>query len=177
MKGVLPISVHEHKKEAPDHVRCMVLTVSDTRTSETDKSGQTMKALLKEAGHEITSHIIAADDYTAIQGCIRKADHASNVDALLINGGTGITFRDTTYEAVTHMLDKELPGFGEIFRYLSYEKDIGSAAILSRATAGVRGSTAIFSTPGSTGAVKLAMRELIIPEIGHIVREIRKDKK
>lgn len=171
------MSVHEHKQEAPKSVTCMVLTVSDTRTKETDKSGQLMKKMLEDAGFQVAFHEIVKDDYSAIQDRIRRADQNEKIEALLINGGTGITFRDTTYEAVSGMLDKELPGFGELFRYLSYDKDIGSAAILSRAVAGVRGKTAIFSTPGSSGAVKLAMNELIIPELSHVMREIYKDYK
>ncbi|MBU9724001.1 MULTISPECIES: MogA/MoaB family molybdenum cofactor biosynthesis protein [Bacillaceae] len=170
------MSVQEHKQEAPTTVNCMVLTVSDTRNLETDKSGQLMKSLLLEAGYTVIDHRIVKDDFSAIQHIIREADANKRIEALLINGGTGITFRDTTYEAVSQMLDKEIPGFGEIFRYLSFTKDIGSAAMLSRAVAGVRGTTAIFSTPGSSGAVKLAMNELIVPELAHVMREIYKDK-
>lgn len=171
------MSVEEHKSQAPDSVTCRILTVSDTRTMETDKSGKLMKEFLENAGHKIAGHEIVKDSYTDIQDKIREASEDKETEALLINGGTGITFRDTTYEAVLPMLDKELPGFGELFRYLSYEKDIGSAAILSRAVAGVRGSTAVFSTPGSSGAVKLAMKELIVPELAHVMREIFKDQK
>ncbi|UCZ54727.1 molybdenum cofactor biosynthesis protein MoaB [Bacillus shivajii] len=169
------MSVHEHKSEAPKSVACNVLTVSDTRTKETDKSGLLMKQFLEDGGHQVVNHTIVKDDYIAIQEKIREADLDENVQAILINGGTGITFRDTTFEATSAMLDKELPGFGELFRYLSYEKDIGSAAMLTRAIAGVRGTTAVFSTPGSSGAVKLAMKELIIPELAHVIREIYKD--
>lgn len=169
------MSVYEHKQEAPEKVTCMILTVSDSRTKETDKSGKLMIEKLEEAGHNIFRHEIVKDDFSGIQKWIRFADQHEQIEALLINGGTGVTFRDTTFEAVSEMLDKELPGFGELFRYLSFEKDIGPAAMLSRATAGVRGQTAIFSTPGSSGAVKLAMDELIIPEITHLMREIYKD--
>ncbi len=97
------------------------------------------------------------------------------MEVILLNGGTGIAKRDTTYETVAALLEKEMPGFGEIFRYLSYVEDIGSAAILSRAVAGTAGGKAIFSTPGSSGAVKLAMTKIIIPELGHVVRELKKD--
>lgn len=171
------MSVEEHKQEAPKIVSCMVLTVSDTRTLDTDKSGHIMKEMLEKAGYSVNNHEIVKDSLTDIQQWIRFADQNENIEALLINGGTGITFRDTTYEAVSTMLDKELPGFGELFRYLSYEKDIGAAAMLSRAIAGVRGYTAIFSTPGSSAAVTLAMKELIVPELTHVMREIYKDKK
>lgn len=169
------MAVHEHKANAPQSVTCMILTVSDTRTKETDKSGFVMKQYLEDAGHIVHDHVIVKDDYMSIQQKIREADHQPRVDALLINGGTGLTFRDTTYEAVSTMLDKEISGFGELFRYLSYDKDIGSAAMLSRAVAGVRGKTAIFSTPGSSGAVKLAMKELIVPELSHLMREIHRN--
>ncbi|WP_026689438.1 MogA/MoaB family molybdenum cofactor biosynthesis protein [Alteribacter aurantiacus] len=169
------MSVHEHKKEAPSKVHCVVLTVSDTRTLETDKSGHLMVSKLQEAGHDIINHLIVKDDYSAIQKAVMSAEAHRQVDAVLINGGTGLALRDLTYEAIEQLLDKTIPGFGELFRYLSYEKDIGSAAMLSRTIAGIRGKIAIFSTPGSSGAVKLAMDELIIPEITHVVREIKKD--
>jgi len=172
----MKVSVHDHKKEAPKRVHCVILTVSDTRNIKTDKSGAIMIEHINNAGFTVNQHLIVKDDYTEIQRVIREIDHDNSTEALLINGGTGITFRDTTYEAVSMMLDKEIPGFGELFRYLSYEKDIGSAAMLSRAIAGVRGTTAIFSTPGSSGAVNLAMKELIIPELAHVIREINKDR-
>ncbi|OIJ14862.1 molybdenum cofactor biosynthesis protein [Anaerobacillus alkalilacustris] len=169
------MGVEEHRKEAPKSVNCLIITVSDTRTMETDKSGQLMKELLEQGGYKVVDYRIVKDEYTQIQSLIREASEQKEVEAVLLNGGTGITFRDTTYEAVKGMLDKEMPGFGEIFRYLSYAEDIGPAAILSRAIAGVRGATAVFSMPGSSGAVKLAMNKLIIPELAHVMREIYKD--
>lgn len=169
-------SVQQHRKEGPVSVRCMVVTVSDTRTEETDKSGALMKELLEQAGHQIVDYRIVKDDYEAVRELVNSAAQNPVVEALLFNGGTGIALRDTTYEAVKSALDKEMPGFGEIFRYLSFTEDIGTAAILTRATAGVAGSTAVFSTPGSTGAVKLAMTRIIIPELGHVMREIYKDR-
>lgn len=171
------MGVEEHRKEAPKSVNCLIITVSDTRTIETDKSGQLMKELLEQGGYNVVDYRIVKDEYTQIQSLIREASERKEVEAVLLNGGTGITFRDTTYEAVKGMLDKEMPGFGEIFRYLSYAEDIGPAAILSRAIAGVRGATAVFSMPGSSGAVKLAMNKLIIPELAHVMREIYKDLK
>lgn len=170
-------SVQEHRQEAPSSVRCLVITVSDTRTPDTDKSGSLMKQLLEDAGHTIAGYRIVKDEYAPIQQLIRDAAADPAIEAVLLNGGTGIALRDTTYEAVRDVLDKEMPGFGEIFRYLSFAEDIGPAAILSRATAGVVGSTAVFSTPGSTGAVKLAMTRIIVPELGHVMREIYKDRK
>lgn len=171
------MSVEEHRKEAPQTVSCMVITVSDTRTAETDKSGQLMIQLLKANGHQVVDYRIVKDEYESIRNLIAEGASSPLVEAILLNGGTGITDRDTTYEAVDSMLDKKMPGFGEIFRYLSYTEDIGSAAILSRAIAGVCKGTAVFSTPGSSGAVKLAMERIIIPELTHVMREIYKDKK
>lgn len=171
------MGVEEHRKEAPKSVNVMIITVSDTRTEQTDKSGKLMKELLESGPYEVVDYHIVKDEYTQIQSLIREASERPEVEAVLLNGGTGITFRDTTYEAVRDMLDKEMPGFGEIFRYLSYAEDIGPAAILSRAIAGVRGATAIFSMPGSSGAVQLAMNKLIVPELAHVMREIYKDKK
>jgi molybdenum cofactor biosynthesis protein B len=169
------MSVHEHKKEAPTTVSCVIITVSDTRTPETDKSGQLIQRLLLEKGHQIAGYHIVKDEYEHIQALIKSYAVKIEVDAILLNGGTGIALRDTTYEAVKDVLVKEMPGFGEIFRYLSFAEDIGTAAILSRAVAGVYEHTAIFSMPGSSGAVSLAMNRIIIPELGHVIREIRKD--
>lgn len=168
-------SVEQHRAEAPQYVRCMIVTVSDTRTVENDKSGQLMIELLEQAGHQIVDYRIVQDEYELIRSLILEAASREEVDALLLNGGTGIAHRDTTYEAVKSVLVKEMPGFGEIFRMLSFTEDIGAAAILSRATAGVIGQTAVFSTPGSSGAVRLAMTRLIVPELGHVMREVFKD--
>jgi molybdenum cofactor biosynthesis protein B len=170
-------SVEEHRKEAPNTVRCMIITVSDTRTPETDKSGQLMRQLLENAGYVIADYRIVKDEYAQIQTLVREAADRPEVEAVLLNGGTGIALRDTTFEAVRDVLDKEMPGFGEIFRYLSFAEDIGTAAILSRAVAGVYGNTAVFSMPGSSGAVKLAMNKIILPELRHVMREIYKDRK
>lgn len=153
----------------------MVLTISDTRSEETDKSGNLIVNVLEEAGHVVKIKRIVKDDIDVIQTMVAKGCANPEVDAIITNGGTGIAYRDVTIEAVKSMLDKEVPGFGEIFRMLSYQEDIGPAAMLSRAIAGVRQHTAIFSTPGSSGAVKLAMGKLIIPELSHIVNELKKD--
>ncbi|WP_019154841.1 MogA/MoaB family molybdenum cofactor biosynthesis protein [Robertmurraya massiliosenegalensis] len=169
------MSTTEHKKEAPNKVHCKVITVSDTRTKETDKSGQTMISLLEASGHAIVDYVIVKDEAEAIREAVLQGCEASNIDVVLTNGGTGIAKRDVTIETVKAIFEKEITGFGELFRMLSYQEDIGSAAILSRAIAGVVNNKAVFSTPGSTGAVKLAMNRLILPEIGHVVRELRKD--
>jgi molybdenum cofactor biosynthesis protein B len=168
------MSVTEHKKEAPKQVGCMIITVSDTRNEETDKSGQLIRQFLTEAGHPVARYAIVKDEREAITQAIEEGVRDSAVQAILLNGGTGIARRDVTYEVVASLLEKELPGFGEIFRMLSYTEDIGSAAILSRAIAGIYRDRAIFSMPGSSGAVRLAMSKLIIPELGHVMREIYK---
>lgn len=169
------MSVKQHKKEAPKRVHCQVITVSDTRVQETDRSGNMMIHMLEENGHAVCRYRIVTDDYDRIREAIIEGCEDHDIDVILINGGTGIAKRDVTVEVVRNLLDKELNGFGEIFRMLSYLEDIGSAAILSRAIAGVASDTAIFSMPGSSGAVKLAMEKLVIPEISHVVRELRKD--
>ncbi|WP_409302162.1 molybdenum cofactor biosynthesis protein B [Peribacillus sp. SCS-155] len=165
----------EHKKAAPLQVRCKIITVSDSRNKETDKSGKLMHDLLKQQGHVISDYAIVKDDREEIQNEIILGCENPDIDIILTNGGTGIAKRDTTIEAVKAMLDKEIPGFGELFRMLSYQDDIGPAAMLSRAIAGVVKNKAIFSTPGSTAAVRLAMEKLILPEMGHVVREMTKD--
>lgn len=169
------MSTQEHKQAAPSQVRCKVITVSDTRTEETDKSGKLMKEMLEGAGHKIVEYVIVKDEAEAIKAEVLKGCSNPEIDVVLTNGGTGIAKRDVTIETVQSIFDKEISGFGEIFRMLSYTEDIGSAALLSRAAAGVVNDRAVFSTPGSTGAVRLAMEKLIIPEIGHVVRELTKD--
>lgn len=168
------MSVHEHKKEAPKSVRVKVVTVSDTRDESTDKSGQLVKSLLTENGHVIADYCIVKDEAAPITEALLTGCNDENIDVVIFNGGTGVCKRDVTIETIEAHYDKHLVGFGEIFRMLSYTEDIGSAAILSRASAGVVNDTAVFSTPGSSGAVKLAMNKLIIPELGHVIRELRK---
>ncbi|RLL41158.1 MogA/MoaB family molybdenum cofactor biosynthesis protein [Oceanobacillus piezotolerans] len=164
-----------HHRTASFSVSCAIVTVSDTRDEESDKSGQLMKTLLAGSGHPIHHYTIIPDDKQTITETIKSAAHREDIAAILVNGGTGISQRDVTIEAIRPLLDKEIPGFGEIFRYLSYQYDIGTASILSRAIAGVVNNRIVFSTPGSTGAVKLAMEKLILPELGHAVKEITKD--
>ncbi|WP_225999390.1 molybdenum cofactor biosynthesis protein B [Paenibacillus sp. BJ-4] len=167
-------SVEEHRRESPQRVSCMVVTVSDTRTVETDTGGRLLMDLLETSGYEVARYVIVKDDYEGIRQLVSEAATQDGIEAILLTGGTGISPRDTTYEAVSSLLDKELPGFGEIFRYLSFAEDIGSAAILSRAVAGIIGQTAVFSMPGSRGAVRLAMERIIVPELRHVMREIYK---
>ena len=163
------------KLAAPRSVKCKIITVSDTRDKDTDKSGKLMIELLTEAGHEIIDYVIVKDEANPIRDAVIQGCVNDNIDVVLTNGGTGIALRDVTIETVQVLFTKEITGFGELFRFLSYQEDIGSSAILSRAIAGVYLNKAIFSTPGSTGAVRLAMKRLILPEIGHVVRELQKD--
>lgn len=152
-------------------LQCIVITVSDTRTEETDHSGQLIKQLLIDAGHKIAAYGIVKDDPTMVQHQITQLSADTPCDIFIFNGGTGIAPRDTTYDAIAVLLEKTLPGFGEIFRHLSYQ-DIGSRAIASRAVAGVYQNKLIFSLPGSSNAVKLAMTELILPEMVHLVKQL-----
>jgi molybdopterin adenylyltransferase len=169
--------LNDHRQQAKTSVKCAVLTVSDTRTKETDKSGHLMVELLEKHGHSIEQYEVIQDEITLIQEMIKRVCANNNVEAVLINGGTGIARRDVTIEAIQPLFAKEIPGFGELFRMLSYQLDIGSASMLSRAIAGVLNNRVVFSTPGSSKAVKLAMEELILPELGHAVREVTKDNK
>ncbi len=169
------MSTQEHKEAAPKKVSCKIITVSDTRNEETDKSGKLMMEMLRDQGHEVTHYVIVKDEEGPIREEVLMACADPDIDVVLTNGGTGIAKRDVTIETVQQLFEKEIAGFGEIFRMLSYQEDIGSAAIMSRAAAGINNGTAIFATPGSTGAVKLAMSRLILPELGHVVRELKKD--
>src|SRR5512134_1298209 len=164
---------HEHKHHVPKSIGCMVITCSDTRTPETDTSGQLIQKLLKEKGHSVAAYHLVKDEPALIK--IRIAEGIANdaVQAIIINGGTGISRRDSTFEAVDGMLEKRLDGFGEVFRYLTYQ-EIGSPAIMSRATAGIIKGRILFSTPGSEHAVRLAMEKLILPELGHLIKELTK---
>ena len=151
----------------------MVITCSDTRTPETDTSGQLIQKLLKEQGHSIAAYHLVQDEPAQITARITEGIANEAVQAIIVNGGTGISRRDSTFEAVDAMLEKRLDGFGEVFRYLTYQ-EIGSPAIMSRATAGIIKGRVLFSTPGSENAVRLAMEKLILPELGHLVKELTK---
>jgi molybdenum cofactor biosynthesis protein B len=160
----------EHKASAPARVGCYVITVSDTRTEETDTGGRAIVDLLTQAGHQIVGRTIVKDDPELVRGCIGRQLANPAVQAIITTGGTGITSRDCTYEAVSAMLSKTLDGFGEIFRTLSYGQ-IGAAAMMSRAVAGTVAGRIVVSLPGSEAAVRLAIEKLIVPELGHLVRE------
>ena len=151
----------------------MVVTCSDTRTPETDISGQLIMRLLKEQGHRVMAYYLVKDEPLLIKERIGEALRTEGIHAIIVNGGTGISRRDSTFEAVDAMLEKRLDGFGEIFRALTYQ-EIGSPAIMTRATAGIVHGRVLFSTPGSENAVRLAMEKLILPELGHLVKELTK---
>lgn len=168
-------STNAHRAQSPDSVRVAVIVVSDTRTLETDKGGLLIEELLEAAGHEIASRQIVRDDLEAIK-TVAADTISSDAEVVILTGGSGIGPRDVTPEAIHPMLTRELPGFGEVFRVLSFE-EVGSATMLSRAFAGVVGRTLIFVLPGSTNAVQLAMEKLIVPEIGHLVREVRPERR
>lgn len=165
----------DHKKAAGVRaVACAVITCSDSRTPETDDSGKLIRQLLEAAGHSHPFHAISKDDPERIRALIGELSGRDDLQAIILNGGTGISRRDNTFDAVSGLLTKTLPGFGEVFRMLSYQS-IGSGAILSRATAGIVVSGArhvlVFSIPGSPDAVQLAMDKLILPELSHLVWE------
>ncbi len=158
----------EHHKSAKAQINVFVVTVSDTRTEENDTSGQLIKERLMSSGNAVAGYKIVPDDPDVLEKLLNELPDSTQ--AVIINGGTGISKRDNTFDVVQNILDKDLPGFGELFRYLSY-LEIGPAAMMSRATAGLMNGLPVFSVPGSTGAVKLAMDKLIIPEIAHFFWE------
>ncbi|MBI3597127.1 MAG: MogA/MoaB family molybdenum cofactor biosynthesis protein [Nitrospirae bacterium] len=163
----------EHKAHSPTVVSCAIVTVSDTRTPDTDTSGALIRKLLADHGHRIASSHLVKDEPAEIQKLLDALANHPEVQAVILNGGTGISKRDGTHEAVVKLLDKRLDGFGELFRSLSYQ-EIGSAAMMSRAVAGTYRGKVVISIPGSEAAVRLAMGKLILPELGHLVREVNR---
>ena len=160
----------EHRALAPASVRCVVITVSDTRTEATDTSGNAIVELLRAAGHRLVGRAIVKDNAEWIRSTIERQLANPDVQAIITTGGTGVASRDGTYEVVDGLLHKRLDGFGELFRMLSFQQ-IGPAAMLSRACAGVVAGRILVSLPGSEAAVRLALERLLIPELGHLVRE------
>jgi molybdenum cofactor biosynthesis protein B len=167
------VSQHEHKAAAPARISCFVLTVSDTRTEATDTSGRAIRELLTAAGHHVEAHAIVRDEPAEVTRLVSEWLSRSEVQVVITTGGTGLTSRDSTYEAITELLDKTIDGFGELFRMISY-RDIGPAAMLSRAVAGAARGKVVVSLPGSESAVRLALRELLIPELAHLVQQVGK---
>lgn len=166
------MAVEEHRARAQHSVSCFVVTVSDTRTEASDESGKLIRSLLEEGGHAVRGYRIVRDEPEEIRLVLREAISRPDIEAVILNGGTGISPRDGTYEIVSAELEKRLDGFGELFRFLSYEQ-VGSAAIMSRAVAGVAKGKVVVSLPGSRAAVDLAMRRLLLPELGHMVSQLR----
>ena len=163
----------EHKAQGPPSVRCAVITVSDTRTLETDTGGQAVITRLTAAGHIVVQREIVPDEPARMRPLLESLAQRGDIDAILLTGGTGITSRDQTFETVSSLLTKPLPGYGEVFRMLSFQ-EIGPAAILSRAIGGLIGRTIVLTMPGSPAAVRLAMEKIIVPELPHLVREARR---
>ncbi len=163
-------SVQQHRAEAPSSIGCAVITVSDTRTWATDTGGRTVVERLEAAGHEVHQRELIPDEPQLLRDGLQRFHKDPAIQVVLITGGTGIGRRDQTYETVCELLTKPLPGYGELFRMLSYA-EIGAAAMLSRAVGGLMGSMVVLTMPGSQAAVRLAMDQLILPELGHLVRE------
>jgi molybdenum cofactor biosynthesis protein B len=168
----LPVfsSADVHRARAPSTVRVFVLTISDTRTEADDTSGRLARELIEQAGHTVSGQRILRDEPAQIASLLAAVAEGKLADVLISSGGTGVSRRDSTYETVARLLDKRLDGFGELFRMLSYQ-EIGSAAMLSRAVGGLYRDLVVFALPGSTGAVRLGLEKLILPELGHLVFE------
>ena len=168
------MAYHAHQQAAQSiSARCAIITLSDTRTEATDKSGQAIRSLLASANHTVALHKIIPDDPDALEPLLLSCLADPNIDCILTNGGTGISPRDQTIDIIAKFIDQPLPGFGELFRMLSWDQ-IKSGAMLSRAVGGIAQGKPLFAMPGSTKAVELAMTQLVIPELGHLLAELRK---
>jgi molybdenum cofactor biosynthesis protein B len=165
------MSVASHRSQAPARVACAVLTISDTRTTETDTGGRAIADLLASAGHPVVERRLVRDEPAQVAETVRTWMARGDVQAIITTGGTGLSTRDSTYEALAGLFVKRIDGFGELFRSLSFQ-EIGSAAMLSRAAAGIAGGCVIFLLPGSEPAVRLGMEKLILPELGHVVGQL-----
>jgi molybdenum cofactor biosynthesis protein B len=165
------MEIQPHHDMTAITANCAVITVSDTRNIQTDRSGQLIQQLLLTANHVVADYVIIPDDPALIQSHLNYLSNKMEINVVICNGGTGVAPRDTTYDAIASLLEKTLPGFGELFRWLSYQ-EIGSRAIASRAVAGTYKNKLIFSLPGSTNAVRLGMEALILPEVAHLVKQM-----
>jgi molybdenum cofactor biosynthesis protein B len=163
----------EHKAQSPRQVTCAVLSISDTRTEDTDTGGQAIVSLLTGAGHRVAARRLVRDEPEEVRAFVESQMASEDVQVVITTGGTGISSRDRTYDAISRLLDVTIDGFGELFRMLSYE-EVGPAAMLSRASAGLAGRTVVIMLPGSEAAVRLAMTRLVLPELGHLVREAQR---
>jgi molybdenum cofactor biosynthesis protein B len=160
----------DHRDAAPRSIRCFIVTVSDTRTEATDSGGSAIAEMLIAAGHQVAGRTIVKDDPDLVRSTVERQLASPDVQVIVTTGGTGITSRDSTYEAINGLLHKRLDGFGELFRMLSFEQ-IGPAAMMSRACAGLAAGRIVISLPGSEAAVRLAMERLVVPELGHMVQQ------
>lgn len=167
------MSTEEHRQQSPRNLGFEIVTVSDTRTRSTDESGTQIRRLIVEAGHRVEGSAIVPDEIAAIQETVRGMLRARGTDVIVLTGGTGFSPRDRTVEAVAPLFDRPIEGFGELFRMLSFEQ-VGAAAMLSRACAGVVKEKAVYALPGSTKAVTLAMTRLVLPEVGHLLGQLRR---
>ena len=167
------MSSEEHKAQSPAQVRAFVLTVSDTRTADTDTSGKAIVEMLTAAGHQVAGTAIEKDEPARVGELVRQHATIVDVDVIITTGGTGLSSRDSTFEAIDALLHKKLPGFGELFRMLSYY-ELGPAAMMTRACAGTIGKVVVLTLPGAENAVRLAMTKLVLPELGHLVQQARK---
>ena len=163
----------DQREAAPRSVRCFIVTISDTRSEDTDTGGRAIADRLTAAGHHVAGRTLVKDDADLVRSTVERQLAAPEVDVIITTGGTGITSRDSTYEAISGLLHKRLDGFGELFRMLSFEQ-IGAAAMMSRACAGLAAGRIVISLPGSEAAVRLAMERLIIPELGHMVQQAQR---
>ena len=176
MSGPAPEGTRSHRAEGDKitALGCAIVTVSDSRTLETDESGKVMRTLVEEAGHRVVAYDLFKNDEAVVREHVRGLIARDDVDAILLTGGTGLGSRDRTVEAVRPLMEKELPGFGELFRVISFQEQVDTAAILSRAVAGgVRGKLVV-SMPGSKAAVELALTRVLLPELRHAIRELRR---
>ncbi|MDX1630953.1 MAG: MogA/MoaB family molybdenum cofactor biosynthesis protein [Thermoanaerobaculia bacterium] len=166
-------AVRDHRERAPEGLSFVVLTVSSSRSLEDDESGHRIAELAREDGHVVRDRMVVSDETVAIRGAARVLIGRSDVDVLVVNGGTGFSPGDLTPEAIRPLFERVIPGFGELFRSLSFE-EVGAAAMLSRAVAGIAGETLVFLLPGSPAAAELAMRKLVLPEAGHLLSQMRR---
>ena len=164
------MSYNEHKEKSPNSVTCSVLIISDSRTEENDESGRFLKDRLEKNGHRVLSYALLTNDVAAIKKQVKTLLQQAELQVIITSGGTGASHRDVSVETITPLLEKKLDGFGELFRFLTYQ-EIGTTSVMSRAMAGVANGKIIISLPGSLGAVTLAMEKIILPEVGHMVRE------
>jgi len=165
---------HRAEGDALAALRCAIVTVTDTRTVDNDESGAAIKRLIEAAGHQMADYTLLPNNEARVRGQVRALAARGDVDVVLLTGGTGLGTKDRTVEAVRSVIEKELPGFGELFRMVSFQEQVGTAAILSRAVAGSAGGKLIVSMPGSKAAVELALTRILLPELRHAIRELRR---